>query len=101
MKKTFLIFFLLINVSLFAERYKYEIRMNNSVQPEEIKMLQVRMFEMFDVMPIFNDSTNTFSVETNVDIDQLVFSEKIVNDFGYNVLYFNKILLTPANETTH
>ena len=94
MKKIFV--FLLFSFFILTSNAQvgYTIKLNNTIGDyQQVKYIQDKMYQIFDNMPQYNDTINTFTVKTSVDINLQDFSQKMLEFGGYIVVTFNKNLI--------
>lgn len=94
MKKIFIFLLFSLFVITSNAQVNYTIKIsNNPNDHQEVKYIQDRLYQMFDVMPIYNDTLNTFTVKTYIDINSQDFSQKMLEFGGYNVITFNRSVI--------
>ena len=89
MKKILLIIAMCLSLNTFSQDFTYKIKINNVNNIEQAKAITDPIRFKFNSFPVFNDSTDTFIFNSNVNITQndLII---LLSNYGYELNKFIK-----------
>ncbi len=77
------------SLNTFSQDFTYKIKINNVYDLATAKSITDPIRFKFKTFPLFNDSTNTFVFNSNIDVSKNELTT-ILNNYGYILLEFKK-----------
>lgn len=89
MKKLILILSIFLALNTFGQDFTYKIKITNVNNIEEAKLITDPIRFKFKAFPLFNDSTDTFTFNSNVNVSYNELND-LLNIHGYTIIELKK-----------
>ncbi|MBT8195514.1 MAG: hypothetical protein HKO56_07250 [Bacteroidia bacterium] len=99
MKKVLFIIFFLFPVIAFSQQvtYYYSFSVVGIKTEAQAKSVAENLYDMFDIMPVFNKDLKKFDFASSVNIEESRLKKKI-KVYGFQIQNFKKSLEPPTKE---